>query len=638
MPRIPESVIQEVRERADIVEVATSLLHLKLQQKGRDHWACCPFHTEKTPSFKINSQLQAFYCFGCHKTGNVFTLVQGVENLDFVEAVHRLARHLGVVIPEPGPETGPADREAADRQRQERDQGFQLLAQMAQWYQHRLTLPDAGAARDYLASRGLDPGTVTAFGIGYAPDSWDAALRWAEQLGYGRDLMVRTGMAVVREEDPARAYDRFRGRLMFPIWDERGRVAGFSGRILGAVPDAPKYINSPDTEFFHKGRILYAFHLARPRFPEHGGALVCEGQLDVIACHRAGLNHAVCSQGTAFTETHAQLLARATDAVTLAFDGDPAGEKAALATVQLLQRSGLKVSVVVLPEGEDPDSLFRRHGPQALREAVSRALEAVPFAYGLAARRRDAADPMGKAAIVEDVLPVILSLKSPVAQSAYGTWLAEQLKVEPGSVLRTLEDRRREEKGSRSAGARPPAAAHTRNRSAPAPLAVPLQRDPALTSLLDLALHFEPVARQLVDELPPDLVPDTPLGRALNRVLAATAAGEWSGAADAVAADQDLVVCPEVGRVLVQSEYADLADPDAAPASRPEERLERLYRAAAECIARRELDVIEAELRRLREMLAAETDKSRQEELLRRNCELQNRRREITQRRRQMRR
>jgi DNA primase len=641
MPRIPESAVEEVRERADIIDVVGS--HLKLQKRGSDYWACCPFHKEKTPSFKVSGSRQSFYCFGCHKSGNVFTFVQEIENLDFVEAVRALARRFGVIIPEPEEDGGsPAERDAAAKRRSDREQAYQLLAQMARWFQHRLTLPDAQAARDYLAGRGLDAEPIATFGLGYAPDSWDASLHWAEQLGFSRDLMVQTGLVAVRDEDPTRCYDRFRDRLMFPISDEHGRVVGFSGRVLQADAKTAKYVNSPETDYFHKGRLLYAFHLARSHFREHGRALVCEGQLDVIACHRAGLNHAVCSQGTAFTEQHAQLLRRATDVVTLAFDADPAGQKAAVGTVQLLQRAGLQVAVAVLPEGEDPDSLFRHQGPQGLRAAMTAAVGGAQFVYELAAKRHDASTPQGKAAIVQEVLPAIISLDDPVARDAYCIWLAGLLQVPDGAVARAMEIAQRQQAGERGAerGARASqpamgAAAPARAASALPAFAVPVARKPALLTLLDLAVHFEAVAQELLDELPPELIPDTPVGKALNLVLAGTAAGEWSRSANALSGRQDLVVCPEVARVLVESGHRGL-DPERASAEQRAEASKRLHQAAADCVDVLRLDVIEARLKDIEAQLkvaspapGAEPGAAAQDQLFREYGALRVQKREI---------
>jgi DNA primase len=642
MPRIPESVVEEVRGRADIVEVIGS--HLKLQKRGPDYWACCPFHKEKTPSFKVSGSRQSFYCFGCRKSGNVFTFVQEIESLDFVEAVRSVARRFGVIIPEPTEDGGsPAEREAAQKRRTDREQAYQLLAQMARWFQHRLTLPDAQAARDYLAGRGLDAEPIATFGIGYAPDSWDAALNWAGQLGFSRDLMVQTGLVAVRDEDSTRCYDRFRDRLMFPINDEHGRVVGFSGRVLQADAKTAKYVNSPETDYFHKGRLLYALHLARPHFREHGRALVCEGQLDVIACHRSGLNHAVCSQGTAFTEQHAQLLRRATDVVTLAFDADPAGQKAAVSTVQLLQRAGLQVAVAVLPEGEDPDSLFRHQGPQGLRAAMSAAVGGAQFVYELAAKRHDPSTPQGKADIVQDVLPAIISLEDPVARAAYCAWLAGLLQVPEGAVSRAMETAQRQQAGERGAerGVRsaPPAvggATPIRGGNALPLFAAPTARKPALLTLLDLAVHFEAVAQELLEELPPELIPDSPVGKALNLVLAETAAGEWSQSANTLSGRQDLVVCPEIARILVESGHRGL-DPERAEAEQRGEALKRLHQAAAHCVDELRLDVIETRLKDIEAGLkpaaqAAAPDNASQDQLFREYNALGTQKREIKRR------
>ncbi|NLF16557.1 MAG: DNA primase [Lentisphaerae bacterium] len=604
MPRLPEATIEDVRSRADIVEVVGT--RLQLQRRGSDYWACCPFHQEKTPSFKVSSSRQSYYCFGCHQSGNVFTFVQQMENLDFVEAVRFLARRYGIVIPEPSDEGTPEERQAAARRRSEKEQSYELLAQMARWYQHRLTLPDAQAARDYVAGRGLDAAAVEAFGIGYAPDAWDAALRWCEQLGFARELALKVGLLTSREEDPSHCYDRFRDRLMFPICDEHGRVVGFSGRILQADAKTAKYVNSPESDLFHKGRLLYGFHLARAHFREHGQALICEGQLDVIACHRAGLDHAVCSQGTAFTEMQAQLLRRSTEAVTLAFDGDAAGIKAAVHTLEILQRAGLRVKVAALPEGEDPDGLFRRQGPAALRAAMDQALDGVAFVYHQAARQHDAKAPQGKAAVVQEVLPAVLSIDDPVARAAYADWLASQLQVPPAAVVQAMQQLQREQSrlGQGAARAAAPVAAAPATRPALPAFEMPRAGDPALVALLDLAVHFECVAQELLEELPPELIPEVPVGQALNVVLAQTAAGEWSHAADALTGRQDLVVCPEVNRVVLDSAYKAL-DPEKVADAQRDEAIQKLHQAASDCVVFLRLAALEQRLRQITQDLAA---------------------------------
>ncbi|MBN2449429.1 MAG: DNA primase, partial [Lentisphaeria bacterium] len=609
--------------------------YVRLQKRGADYWACCPFHKEKTPSFKVSSSRQSYYCFGCHKSGNVFSFVQEIENIDFPAAVELLARRAGVILPQPEA-TDPGDREAAAQRRSEREAALQLLEQMARWYQHMLAGPEGKPARDYIQSRGLDPQYVSQFQLGYSPESWDAGLRWVEQLGYSREQAVRVGLAVVSDEANGRCYDRFRGRLMFPIHDAQGRVVGFSGRVLAGDAKTAKYVNTPETDFFHKGRLLYGFHLARPHFREHGGALVCEGQLDVIACHRAGLNHAVSAQGTAFTEHHAQLLRRHADRVLLAFDADAAGRKAALGTILLVRRAGMNVSVLPLPAGEDPDSLYRSGGPEALRQALESAVDAIAFAFEMAAAAQDRGTPQGKSAIVAEVLPAVTAGEDPVARAAYCRWLAEQLEVPEAAVQQAMAAHLRREGAGGAFRDSSPRAGSGAPRG-PAATVLPAfrmreRRGQALSALLDLALHFESVARELCDELPPELVPDLPLGRALNLVLAATAQGEWSHGADKITADQELIARAEIARALMEPRFAGL-DPTPFEGDRRIETEKRLHEAAADCIAVLRQDDIDGRLKTLRRAMA-EASGEESDRLLAEFQDLQRRKRELGRRNR----
>jgi DNA primase len=228
MPRIPEEIIEEIRQRADIADVVGAYVPLK--QRGREAWGCCPFHKEKTPSFKVNSTYQSYKCFGCGKSGSVFGFIQDIENVDFVDAVRLLAQRVGVQIPEGGPDVAPEERQA---RRDAKQRGLDLLAAAAQWYRLQLKGPEARAARLYLNSRGLDKETADTFCIGYAPDSYEATMGWALQQGYSNEDLLATGLATQNEDHPERPpYDRFRGRVMFAIHDELGKVIGFSGRVL----------------------------------------------------------------------------------------------------------------------------------------------------------------------------------------------------------------------------------------------------------------------------------------------------------------------------------------------------------------------------------------------------------------------
>ncbi|HOG51364.1 MAG TPA: DNA primase, partial [Lentisphaeria bacterium] len=299
---IPEEFIEQLRQRTDIADVVGSFTQVK--KRGSDHWACCPFHKEKTPSFKMDSQRQTFYCFGCKKSGNLFHFIQEMVNTDFVGAVHWLADRYGLTVPETRRR---GDGAASEQRRQWREQGQKLLNEAADWYHHLLKQPEAEKARAYLQSREIDSEAIEKFNLGYCLDSWDALCQWASSRGYSPELLEATGL-VSKKEGSTSFYDRFRDRLIFPIHDELSRVVGFSARILSPDAKAAKYVNSPESDFFQKSSVLYGLNHARTSLKTFGHALVCEGQLDVIACHRAGLSNAVAAQGTAFTENHARLL------------------------------------------------------------------------------------------------------------------------------------------------------------------------------------------------------------------------------------------------------------------------------------------------------------------------------------------
>jgi DNA primase len=610
MPAIPESTVEEVRQRADIVALIEGYVPLK--RRGHDYWACCPFHHEKTPSFKVSPQFQTYYCFGCKKSGNAFTFVMERENVDFVGAIRLLAQKYGVTIPEPE-----APRGAGPARQGSRDRLYGLLAAAAAWYRQCLLRdPAAERARAYLAERGLPEAAAHTFGLGYAVDAWDALLRWGQRHDYPPELLVEAGLLVERDgaaaagrSDPG--YDRFRGRLMFPIWDELGRVVGFSGRILDKDAAVAKYVNTPETPLFHKSRLLYALHLARTAFKEHGHALICEGQLDVIACHRAGCNHAVAPQGTAFTDQHALLLRRFTADITFAFDGDPAGIQAALRSFEVALNAGLRPKVVLLPPGEDPDSLFRRRGGDALKETLAQAQDPVRFAYDLAAREHDPASVDGRSRIADRVLALVALFPEPVTRAGHAQWLAHTLRLPEQALFQALErNRQAGSRGSQRPGAGPP----------PPPLgrhAAAAPADPVLVTertLLSLVLRDAEVARAVHDQLPADDISDSPVGLALNRVLAMAGEGEWDGAAAELARDSELTSDADVGRAQADEEYAPPAGSEEAGIRRNEYR-QRLWRAAEDCLGRLRR---EQRQRRLAALLAAakqETDPNRRLEL-----------------------
>ncbi|MBR6059053.1 MAG: DNA primase [Victivallales bacterium] len=613
MPHIPEEIIEEIRSRADLVELTSQLTAVK--KNGNAYWACCPFHHEKTPSFKIDPQSQMFYCFGCKKSGNVFHFVQEIVNTDFVGAVQWLANRYGIDIPD----VSSGSEKEQDSRRQWRENCLKLLNDAANWYHANLSLPEADAARRYLDSRGLDDDAVNHFRLGYSPDSWDGAVRWATRLGYTQEMLLATGITILKE-DSRTPYDRFRGRLMFPIQDELGRVVGFSARVLDPDAKTAKYVNSPETDFFKKGRLLYAFNFARQAFKNSGRALICEGQLDVIACHRAGLTYAIAAQGTAFTEFHARMLKRSTNNVTLAFDADGAGRKATVRTMAILHAEGLAVDVVSLPDGEDPDSIFRKGGASALAAIMGQTTPAIPFLFQSLCTEHDRTKPDEMSVIVRELLEVIRPITDPVVKAGHCQWLAKQLHI-PENVV--LEELNIVDKSHRSDFEKPTA------QMPPKPLAMnqmlPFRMqqvgDATLQVLLELILHFDFLAQELANnEEVTAWLPDTSLGLAVNMVLALTADGEWELAEQSIV-NSDLSADPTVGKTLASSEYSRLLPEEGDSENVLENKRAKVTEAFQDCINKlriSDLDVKIAGLKQAMQSAAGEEVVQMQREL----CEL----------------
>ena len=366
---ISQATLEQIRAASDIVDVIGGVLPLK--RAGANFLALCPFHREKTPSFNVNPHRQIFHCFGCHKGGDVFRFIQEYENLSFVEAVRRLAERARIPLEM---ESGPGQQEASYL----KEKLLQIHEQIAQRWQSMLN-NDAGGqiARDYLAKRGVSAESVKLFRLGYAPDQWDDTVNWAVGKGYDSTIMEQSGL-VIRKEDSDRYYDRFRGRLMFPICDEQGRIIGFSGRVLGNA-DTAKYVNSPETPIFKKGKIFYGLDKSKRAILDAGFAIVCEGQLDLIACFMAGVKNVVAPQGTAFTSEHARILKRYVDEVVLCFDSDTAGQKAAVRVEESLLASGLAIRVATIPAPHDPDSFIKEQGGAGFQKLIEGGREFFDF-------------------------------------------------------------------------------------------------------------------------------------------------------------------------------------------------------------------------------------------------------------------
>jgi DNA primase len=362
---IPETTINEIRQHADIVSIIGQ--YVRLRQRGKNFVGLCPFHTEKTPSFNVSPSLGIYKCFGCGKSGDVFTFLREYAGMSFTEAVYHLARQLGISIPEDTPQVS----DAAEHRRR-------LIACLeAACTFFRSQADQSPEAKKFFRERMLPESVIKRFRLGYAPAEWTATSDALQKQGFSRDLLIETGLSIRR--DDGTTYDRFRHRIMFPITNHTGVVIGFGGRYLGSDPDQPKYINTPQTVLYDKSATLFALDRARHAIIRQQSAFIVEGYMDALALHGIGVEHTVATSGTALTEQHIEAIRRLTDHVVFVFDGDRAGRKAAQRALALALRLGIGAEVVLLPEGEDPDSIVRTRGADAARALLERRLSPVEF-------------------------------------------------------------------------------------------------------------------------------------------------------------------------------------------------------------------------------------------------------------------
>ncbi|MGR5185889.1 DNA primase [Photobacterium damselae] len=398
--RIPRSFIDDLISRYDIVDVIDS--RVKLKKKGKNFGACCPFHNEKTPSFSVSQEKQFYHCFGCGAHGNVLDFVMEFDRLEFVEAIEELASQLGIEVPRENDNgSAPSGPRAAEKRNL-----YDVMAHIAQFYQSQLRTDEGQLAIDYLKGRGLSGEIVKKFAIGYVPDQWDLV-----RNRYGRDeasqqALVDMGMLI--ENDNGRRYDRFRGRVMFPILDRRGRVIGFGGRVLG--DGTPKYLNSPETPIFHKGRELYGLHQVLETHREPERILVVEGYMDVVALAQFGVDYAVASLGTSTTSEHIQTLFRQTSTVVCCYDGDRAGREAAWRAMEqalpyLLD--GRELKFMFLPDGEDPDTYIRQYGKEEFEHQVSAAMSLIDFMFNSLTEQANMETKEGRSKLMTLAKPLI---------------------------------------------------------------------------------------------------------------------------------------------------------------------------------------------------------------------------------------
>lgn len=424
---IPSEIIEQVATANDIVEVIGTYFPLK--RAGASFKALCPFHQEKTPSFTVSPQRQTFHCFGCGAGGSVFRFVMDYEHVDFPAAVHKLAARVGITIVE---ERGSADERA---QHEARRLLLRLHAEAAEWFHENLLKRDvAASARDYLKTRGLNREVAKSWKLGYAPESWDALCGWASKEGYRRQELLSSGLVKLRDEErgDGEFYDRFRGRLMFPISNDVGEVIAFSGRVLANDATAAKYINSPETPLFRKGRVLFGLHKTKRALIDADCAIVCEGQLDLITLFEAGIQNVVAPQGTAFTEQQAHVLKRFVREVVLCFDSDTAGQNAAEHSLEALLQNDLVVRVVAMPAGEDPDSLVRKSGRQKFDELVAAAPEFFDYWIEKKAASSDLNSLSNKLQVARELAANVAHVRDPLMRGEVMNKVSARLGIRVG--------------------------------------------------------------------------------------------------------------------------------------------------------------------------------------------------------------
>ncbi len=586
--RIPQSFIDELLSRVDIVDVIDARVPLKKQ--GSNWAACCPFHDERTPSFTVSPTKQFYYCFGCGATGSAIGFLMEYEHLGFVEAVETLASSIGVEVPREG---GRPDQESRA------DALLAVLAQADQFYQAQLRRHQP--AKDYLKRRGLSGSTAAHFGLGWAPDEWQALLT---HCGDSRQRDLLEAGLINRHEDSGRLYDRFRGRIMFPIRDRRGRTVAFGGRVL--AEREPKYMNSPETPLFHKGRELYGLYEARRAHRTLERLLVVEGYMDVIMLAEHGIRYAVATLGTAATDAHVQRLFASSDELVFCFDGDTAGGQAAwraLANVLPHLRDGREARFLFLPQGSDPDSLVRAEGREAFADRVAHARPLADFFVERLSSDIDTTTIAGRSQIVATARPLFARLPNGIYRELLIDRLAREVGLASERLRADLE---------RSAPAPEQSAGDAKPRPRP-PGAI---RMTSMRTLIALLLQRPDLAGRVPADHPVLTHSEDPGAGLLRRLLRQIAADASVHTGRLLEAWRDAEEFPYLQRLAAYEFAIDpQLDHDQALASELDGALERLAEQACRArrahllAAARERALTAAEKRELRSLLggAAET-------------------------------
>jgi DNA primase len=415
--RIPEDVIEKIRTSVDIVDVVSEYVQLKKQ--GRNYFGLCPFHGENSPSFSVSPEKQIYHCFGCGAGGNVFSFLMESEGLSFVESITKLSQQAGVPISHEVSQNA----DVAPKSNQE----LEAHDMITKLYHHLLVHTDQGKdAHDYLLERGISKEVIEAFQLGFAPNSWDFVTNFLSRREFDLKKMADAGLLAQRED--GKTFDRFRNRVMFPIWNKQGKVIAFGGRTIAG--EQPKYLNSPETKLFNKSNHLYAFHIARPYIRKRQQLLLFEGYIDVIAAWSAGCEHSVATLGTALTREQAQMIRRNSENVIICYDGDQAGVNAAFKAMDLLEELGCYVKIAMLPDGLDPDDYIRQNGGEKFQtEIIGAAKTVMAFKMEYYRRRKNLQDEGERMRYIEEVLREISKLPKAVERDHYLRQIANEFSL-----------------------------------------------------------------------------------------------------------------------------------------------------------------------------------------------------------------
>jgi len=420
---IPQEIIDQILDRLDIVEVISGLIPLK--KTGRNFKACCPFHNEKTPSFVVSPDKQIYHCFGCGEGGNAIGFVMKYESMDFPEVIKILAAKAGVELPEYRKESGEGPSISSRL--------YEVNKLAASFYQNYLRTEKGKRAFKYLQDRGISPATLSEFRVGYAPDEWESFKKFSQSKKVPSDLVKRAGLSISSEKGKG-DYDRFRNRIIFPVFNERGHIIAFGGRVMDN--SLPKYINSPETSIYSKSNVLYGINFSRKGIRDKGCAVIVEGYMDVIIPFQAGVTNVVATSGTALTPRQVDILKKYTDTVVMVFDSDQAGIAASLRGLDILLEKGMKVKIASLPEGEDPDSYVRKNGSEKFEEIIAGAKGLFDYKLDLLISKLGIKDIGG---IVDEMLPTMAKVESEVIKSYDIKRLASRLGLHEQSLRHEMK-------------------------------------------------------------------------------------------------------------------------------------------------------------------------------------------------------